>query len=75
MTEVIDFLSNIFSKIMEYIVVTFFWLTDFLSGLLVKTGLVEKEADAIVVSIIIMFIIFLIIMARFLGSKYKGYRS
>lgn len=75
MTDIIDFLSNIFSKIMEFILVAFFWLSDTLASLLVKTGLVEKETDAIVVSIIIMFIIFLIIMARFLGSKYKGYRS
>ncbi|NAP01778.1 hypothetical protein FRY77_38220 [Halomonas sp. MG34] len=72
MTEVIDFLANIFSKIMEFIVVAFFWLTDFLAGLLVKTGLVEKEADAIVVSIIIMFFIFLIIISLTIGSKHSS---
>ncbi|MGP4064997.1 hypothetical protein ACTWPF_08740 [Oceanobacillus sp. M65] len=75
MTEIIDFLSNIFSKIMEYIVVVFFWLTDLLANLLVLTGIVDKESNATVVAIIIMVIILLIILTTIFGSKYKAYRS
>ncbi|AVQ99459.1 hypothetical protein BN988_00248 [Oceanobacillus picturae] len=72
MTEIIDFLSNIASKIMEFILVAFFWLADVLANLLIKIGLVEKESDAIVIGIIIMFIIFVIIMGATIGSKYHS---
>lgn len=69
MTEIVDFLSNLGSKIMEYIAIAFFWSADALADLLMKTGLVENETTAIVVGIFIMFIIFLIIVGTTIGTK------
>ncbi|MFC4403940.1 hypothetical protein [Gracilibacillus xinjiangensis] len=64
-----NFIGDILSKILEFIFVAFFWLFDKLAAFLVKSGIVESETTAQVISISIVCFIYLVLNGIFISPK------
>lgn len=70
-SAIFEFLSNIFTTVVEFLLTAAFWAVDKLSVLLINLGIADSKTSAIVISIIIVFVIFIILFAIFIGSGRK----
>ncbi|KAB8134699.1 hypothetical protein F9U64_11195 [Gracilibacillus oryzae] len=61
------YLEAIASKIMEFILIAFFWLFDKFSNFLIDSGLVESQTTANLVSIIVVGGFYVVLLGIFLG--------